>query len=134
METARQRLENLLRRAALDTAYVPELQRALQPVKVICLGAHIADSMQRPWTQLNGCQLAGELVLPCFLSRRALRVAQLDDMPVLLVAFPDFVRAAQGYGVPIVIDMKLHHTYTIPPEQFHLFYEKTAFGVLHGNA
>ena len=96
METARQRLENLLRRAALDTAYVPELQHALQPVKVICLGTHIADSMQRPWTQLNGCQLAGELgvaLLP--FSPRVARRASRNLMTCPSYAWPSLTSFAQ---------------------------------------
>ena len=127
-------LENLLRCAASDATQTSVLQQALQSVDVICLGAYTTDHMQRPWTQINGCHHAEGLVLPCFLSEQALHAAGFEHEPCLLVAFSEFVRAAQGYDVPIIIDLVSPHAYTIPPEAFHRFCEPASIAALPGSS
>lgn len=117
METIRQYIEKLLRLAAANPAYLPELLRVLEPLNVTCLGHVVIGAESMPWTQINGCMHQGRLVLPCFTSPKALRLAGLDDEPCLTATFTEFLALTKSYGKPIVVNPDSPSEWTILPEQ-----------------
>ena len=119
METIRQHIENLLRRAATNPARVPHLVRALSALEVIFLGDFILDSAQMPQTVICACEHQGRLVLPCFSSREHLHVAGLEDNSCLVASFADFLIMVRKHdpNTPVVVNLDSPAEWTLLPEQ-----------------